>query len=102
MSTATPVAVLPAGQQTWIQRFLAAAKAKADEIGAEIKDFFEHKAFPFLENFLKQTVMDEIHALAPLATAAAAEIVADVPALFSEPGKFLGAVTAIATSTLQK
>ena len=102
MTIATPVAVLPAGQTTWLARFFATVKAKADQIGAEVQDFFQHKAFPFLQTYLEQTVMDEIHALAPLATEAAREVVADAALLFSEPGKFMGAVTAIATSTLQK
>lgn len=102
MTTATPIAVLPAGQTTWIARFFAGVKAKIDQVGAEVADFFQHKAFPFLQTFLEQTVMDEIHALAPLATEAAKEVVADVGLLFSEPGKFMGAVTAIADATLQK
>jgi hypothetical protein len=55
-----------------------------------------------MENFLKQTALDEIHALEPLATAAAAEVVADVPTMLSNPGGFLGALTGIVDSTFSK
>lgn len=100
--TATPIAVLPAGQQTWFGRMISWFKGEVSAGWSAVSDFMAHDAIPFIENFLKQTALDEVHALAPLATEAAAAIVADIPALFSEPGKFLGAVTAVADSTWQK
>jgi hypothetical protein len=102
MATATPIPVIPAGKQTYFGRFLAWFKGEVSTGWRAVTDFMEHDALPFLETFLKQTALDEIAALKPLAEEAAAAIVTDIPQLFSEPGKFLGSVTAIADSTMQK
>ena len=102
MPTATPIPVLPAGQQTWFGRAIAWLKGEVSTGWSAISDFMSHDALPFLETFLKQTALDEIAALEPLAKAAAAEIVTEIPLLFSTPGKFMGSLTAIADSTLQR
>lgn len=102
MSKTIAIAALAAGQQTWLERFLGKVKAEAHVIGAEVVDFFQHKAFPFVENFLKQTVMDELAMAQPFLEEAGAELAADLPKVFSDPGAFLGLALAIARSAWQK
>ena len=102
MTVAKPIPVIPAGQMTWFGRAIGWLKGEVSTGWAAITDFMAHDALPFLETFLKQMALDEINALKPYAIEAAQEVVKDIPLLFSEPGKFTGAVTAIAISTTQK
>jgi hypothetical protein len=102
MATATPIPRLVAGQQTWFGRAIAWLKGEVTGGLATLTDFLKHEAFPFIENFLKQTALDEIHALTPLAMEAAKEVVTDINKLFENPGQFMADVSAIGRSTLQK
>ena len=102
MATATPIAVVPAGQQTWFGRAISWLKGEVSTGWKALTDFMEHDALPFLETFLKQTALDEINALKPLAEEAALAVEAAIPELFTTPGKFLGTLTAIIDSTFQK
>lgn len=102
MTAATPVAVLPSGLQTWFKAMLGKVKSEAQALGAAVVGFFEHEAFPFIQNFLQHTALDELKVIEPYAVAAVDEVLPDVGLLFTEPGKFFGIVTAAVDATAQK
>ncbi len=101
-NSVTPVPVIPAGQTTWFGRAVAWLKGEVSTGLSALTDFMQHQAFPFLENLFKQTALDEINALKPLAEEALTQFMADLPKIFTDPGAYLGMVQAVTNSTLQK
>lgn len=99
---AIPVPVLQDGQQTWFGRAIAWLKGEVSSGIAALTDFVQHEAIPFLTPYFKQTALDEIALIKGIVADTAKEIVPDVSLLFSEPGKFMGALTAVVDSSWQK
>jgi hypothetical protein len=81
----------PAAPTTWFGRFIGG-----------IEGFFTHDAFPFLKTLFYGTLMDEIHALAPLAEGAVAALEAELPLLLTQGSEgFLKAFNATVAGTTQ-
>jgi hypothetical protein len=88
MSNPTPPAA--AVPTTWFGRFIYG-----------IQNFVEHDAFPFLENLFKTTLMDEVAALAPIATQALASIEGALPMLATGTEGFMKVFNQTVATTVQ-